>query len=148
MNKKVYFGNTPDRQDGAALVIALGLLALLLLMLIGFLASSLLEQRIAYSYTDNVGSRLLARSALVRAKSQLASLEDLMWFRNRSVDVKLFAPIVSIANDTTEFSPQTNDNAAGDSNSVKNESGDAYQALAPLLELPPFACAGAAPFSY
>ena len=134
MNKKVYFGNTPDRQDGAALVIALGLLALLLLMLIGFLASSLLEQRIAYSYTDNVGSRLLARSALVRAKSQLASLDDLMWFRNRSVDVKLFAPIVSIANDnTTGFSPQTNDNAAGNGSSVADESGDAYQALAPLL---------------
>ena len=51
--------NKRSSEDGVALIFALAMLALLLIMLIGFLASSILEQRIAYSYRDDVGSKLL-----------------------------------------------------------------------------------------
>ena len=112
-------------QDGAALIIALAMLALLLIMLIGFLSSNLLEQKIAYSYTDAVGSRLLARGVLQRVKTQLETADDLMWFRNRSEDVKLFAPIVSIADgDNGKLEPKKESDLDADS---------AYLSLKPLL---------------
>ena len=86
-----------DHEAGVALIFALGILALLLIMLIGFLASSLLEQRIAYNQGSQVGSKLIARSALVRVKSQLADkAEDLIWMRYRSESgAKRLQPLVS-----------------------------------------------------
>ena len=66
-----YMINKRSSEDGVALIFALAMLALLLIMLIGFLASSILEQRIAYSYRDDVGSKLLVRGALVHAKKLL-----------------------------------------------------------------------------
>jgi len=118
-----------QNEDGAALIFALALLALLLIMLIGFLASSLLEQRVPYAFSENNSSRLLARGALVRITGQLEnSADDLIWMRNRPADDELIAaPIVSIADDGN-LKQAANDNPADNGGD-----GDAYQMLKPLL---------------
>ena len=128
MNKKRFY--TGRNQDGVALIFALAMLALLLIMLIGFLASSILEQRIAYSYRDDVGSRLLVRSALVRVKSLLKASDeypdDLLYMRAGAPEVSgksdIIAPIVSMTSDAerTTGEPSGNDTA--------------YKALKPLLK--------------
>ena len=128
MNKKRFY--TGKNQDGVALIFALAMLALLLIMLIGFLASSILEQRIAYSYRDDVGSRLLVRSALVRVKSLLKASDeypdDLLYMRAGAPEVSgkpdIIAPIVSMTSDAerTTGEPSGNDTA--------------YKALKPLLK--------------
>ena len=121
-------------EDGVALIFALAMLALLLIMLIGFMASSILEQRIAYSYSDSTGSRLLAQGSLLRIKDQLElTSEDLTWMRNRPDDDKRFAPLVSIADTATTLSQKTSDAIEQDGKFVKDESGEAYRALKPLL---------------
>ena len=117
---------TKKSEDGVALIFALAMLALLLIMLIGFLASAILEQRIAYSYRDDTGSRLLVRSALVRVKSLLTATgdypDDLLFMRNGAPEVTgkpdIVAPIVSINSDTSSSSTES----------------DAYKALKPLLK--------------
>ena len=115
-------------ENGAALIIALAMLALLLIMLIGFLSSSILEQRIAYSYRDNTGANLLARSALTRVKAQLASYtDDLIWMRNsvksESGKPDIIAPLVSLNSDSKP-----------ESGSGEPDGDDtAYKALKPLL---------------
>ena len=125
--------NKRSSEDGVALIFSLAMLALLLIMLIGFLASSILEQRIAYSYRDDVGSRLLVRSALVHARRQLtASTDDLLWMRNGSPDERVIAPIVSLNPGATTSSGEpsgtvTNSNANGNPRY-------AYNALKPLLK--------------
>jgi len=123
MRKKFFC--TKKSEDGVALIFALAMLALLLIMLIGFLASAILEQRIAYSYRDDNGSRLLVRSALVRVKSLLTAKDDhpddLLFMRNGAPEVTgkpdIVAPIVSLNSDTD----------ASDTES------DAYKTLKPLL---------------
>ena len=121
MSKKMYTRYSPrttSAESGVALIIALAMLALLLVMLIGFLASSLLEQRIAYNQSSAVGSRLVARSARARAKTQLAVYaDDLAWFRQRPSNAKMLAPLVSLNN-----------------NLDKSAETDAYKALEPLLD--------------
>lgn len=115
-------------ENGAALIIALAMLALLLIMLIGFLSSSILEQRIAYSYRDNTGAHLLARSALTRVKAQLAGYtDDLIWMRNsvksESGKPDIIAPLVSLNSDSKP-----------ESGSGEPDGDDtAYKALKPLL---------------
>lgn len=128
MNKKRFY--TGRNQDGVALIFALAMLALLLIMLIGFLASSILEQRIAYSYRDDVGSRLLVRSALVRVKSLLKASDeypdDLLYMRAGAPEVSgkpdIIAPIVSL----NENSARTSGEPSGNDT--------AYKALKPLLK--------------
>ena len=128
VKEKVYHKNSSE--SGAALIFALSLLALLLVMLIGFLASNILEQRIAYTYGDATASRLLARGALLQIKDQLAnSADDLAWMRNRPADDLLLAPVISLADDgSLDSHPQNSDAAEAD-----GEGGDAYQELKPLL---------------
>ncbi len=123
--------NKRSSEDGVALIFALAMLALLLIMLIGFLASSILEQRIAYSYRDDVGSKLLVRGALVHAKKLLENTtDDLLWMRNGSPDEKVIAPIVSI---NPGSSAQNNEPASTVLNSSQNPRY-AYKALKPLLK--------------
>lgn len=121
MSKKMYtryFPRNNSAESGVALIIALAMLALLLVMLIGFLASSLLEQRIAFNQSSAVGSRLVARSALARAKTQLAVYsDDLAWFRLRPDSDKMLAPLVSQKDDLN-----------------KSAETDAFKALEPLLD--------------
>lgn len=119
-----------NSEAGVALIFALAILALLLIMLIGFLASSLVEQRIAYTYGDAAASRLMARGLLVRIQNQLTRPSDaIIWMRNRPADSKLLAPIVSIADDGSLTDGESSNDKAADN----GEKGDAYQALKPLL---------------
>lgn len=119
-----------NSEAGVALIFALAILALLLIMLIGFLASSLVEQRIAYTYGDAAASRLMARGLLVRIQNQLTRPSDaIIWMRNRPADPKLLAPIVSIADDGSLTDGESSNDKAADN----GEKGDAYQALKPLL---------------
>ena len=71
MNKRQYTREYTS-ESGVALVFALAMLALLLIMLIGFLASSIFEQRIAYNQSGQSITRTIARSALENAKNMLA----------------------------------------------------------------------------
>ncbi len=125
MNKNKYYCNNRS-EDGVALIFALTMLALLLIMLIGFLASSLLEQRTAYAQGDSTASRLLAKGTLRRVISQLSTYsDDLAWMRFRSSDENVLAPIVSIANDgDLEKKTLPTD---------LSQSDEAYAALKPLL---------------
>ena len=75
MNKREYMKDN-TRESGVALVFALALLALLLIMLIGFLASAIFEQRIAYNQSGQSITRTIARSALQRAANLLAVYEN------------------------------------------------------------------------
>ncbi len=127
MKQNKYNRMRRDGEAGVALIFALALLALLLVMLIGFLASSILEQRIAYNQGSQVGSKLIARSALVRVKSQLATYsDDAAWMRFRPdpAHTKLFAPLVS-------FGTTAGTLADGDKKTAETE---AFQALQPLME--------------
>jgi len=129
MNKKSVF--KPRSEDGVALIFALAMLALLLIMLIGFLSSTILEQRIAYNYKDDVGARLLARSALTRVKALLRATDeypdDLLWMRNGAESETgkndLLQPLVSM----------TASSEKRDVNSHADEP-DSYKALKPLLK--------------
>ena len=125
MNKNKYYHNNRS-EDGVALIFALTMLALLLIMLIGFLASSLLEQRTAYAQGDSTASRLLAKGTLRRVISQLSTYsDDLAWMRFRSSDENVLAPIVSIADDgDLEKKTLPTD---------LSQSDEAYAALKPLL---------------
>ena len=75
MNKRQYFRDNTS-ESGVALVFALAMLALLLIMLIGFLASAIFEQRIAYNQSGQSITRTIARSALARASNVLAVYEN------------------------------------------------------------------------
>ncbi len=127
MTKEKYAVIRRAPEEGVALIFALAVLALLLVMLIGFLASSILEQRIAYNQSSQVASKLAARSALIRAESQLtAYADDLAWFRYRpdASHPKLLAPLVS-------FGTTAGVLADGDKSSTES---DAFKALQPLME--------------
>ena len=129
--------NRRSSEDGVALVFALSMLALLLIMLIGFLASSILEQRIAYSYRDAVGSRLLVRSAMVRVLAQLRNeTDDLLFIRNGSTAENIMTPLVSMSN--VDVPQQRSSEAVAYSNANNNDSNGnpryAYRALKPLLK--------------
>ena len=120
-------------EDGVALIFALAMLALLLIMLLGFLASSLLEQRIAYSYRDDVGSRLLVRSALVHARKQLSSTsDDMLWMRNGSTEEKIIAPIGSMSG--TNPARLSSSSTAASQNDGNGNPRYGYNALKPLLK--------------
>ena len=75
MNKRQYSRENTS-ESGVALVFALAMLALLLIMLIGFLASSIFEQRIAYNQSGQSITRTIARSALAQAGNVLAVYEN------------------------------------------------------------------------
>ena len=124
---------TRASEDGVALVFALSMLALLLIMLIGFLASSILEQRIAYSYRDDVGSRLLVRSAMVRVLSQLRNTtDDLLFIRNGSTADNIMVPLVSM-----NYNGNLVRHGSEPSATVTDANGNpryAYKALKPLLK--------------
>ena len=125
MNKKIYHCSN-RKEDGVALIFALTMLALLLIMLIGFLASSLLEQRTAYAIGDNTASRLLARGMLNRIKDQLSTYStDTAWMRFRSSDSAVIVPIVSVNTngDLTKTTLATD----------LSQNDEAYAALKPLL---------------
>jgi len=114
----------PARDAGVALIFALAVLALLLVLLIAFLASSILEHRIAYNQSSQVASRLAVRSAMTRVLFQLKNYgDDLAWFRTEdNADNKVIAPLVS---------------CDGALSSAKTKPGDdtsAMPALKPLLE--------------
>lgn len=120
------FRNKNHIENGSALIFALTMLALLLIMLIGFLASTLLEQRAAYAQSDATASQLLAKGALVRVRSQLSSYsDDIAWMRYRSSDAEIIAPIVSIADDG-DLDQKTLPKDLSNSD-------EAYAALKPLL---------------
>ena len=129
---KRFYSRRPS-EDGVALIFALAMLALLLIMLIGFLASGILEQRIAYSYRDDVGSRLLARSAMVRVLAQLRNAtDDMLFIRNGSSEANIMTPLVSISNIGTP-----NRSGSEPAVSVTDSNGNpryAYKALKPLLK--------------
>lgn len=129
---KRFYSRRPS-EDGVALIFALAMLALLLIMLIGFLASGILEQRIAYSYRDDVGSRLLARSAMVRVLAQLRNAtDDMLFIRNGSSEANIMTPLVSISNIGTP-----NRSGSEPAASVTDSNGNpryAYKALKPLLK--------------
>lgn len=114
----------PARDAGVALIIALAVLALLLVLLIAFLASTILEHRIAYNQSSQVASRLAVRSALTRAQFQLKNYgDDLAWIRTEdNADNKVIAPLVSCSG--TLSSAKTKPDAAT----------CAMSALRPLLE--------------
>ena len=124
---------TRASEDGVALVFALSMLALLLIMLIGFLASSILEQRIAYSYRDDVGSRLLVRSAMVRVLSQLRNTtDDLLFIRNGSTADNIMVPLVSM-----NYNGNLVRHGSEPSATATDANGNpryAYKALKPLLK--------------
>ena len=121
------FRKNDHREDGVALIFALTMLALLLIMLIGFLASALLEQRAAYAQGDITASQLLAKGALNRIRTQLTTYgsDNLAWMRFRSSDSKIIAPMVSIA-DNGDLNQETLD-------LDQSKSDEAYAALKPLL---------------
>ena len=75
MDKRKYFRESTS-ESGVALVFALAMLALLLIMLIGFLASAIFEQRIAYNQSGQSITRTIARSALQQASNVLAVDDD------------------------------------------------------------------------
>lgn len=125
--------NRRSSEDGVALVFALSMLALLLIMLIGFLASSILEQRIAYSYRDDVGSRLLVRSAMVRVLAQLRNeTDDLLFIRNGSTAENIMTPLVSMSNVGTPTT--SNSEPAATTLDGNGNPRYAYRALKPLLK--------------
>ena len=96
MNKRFCpTSSVPSRDAGVALIFALAVLALLLVMLIGFLASSILEHRIAYNQSSEVASRIAVRSALARAEVQLLNYSDPAWFRSLD-NTKAVQPLVSV----------------------------------------------------
>ena len=71
MNKRQYMRKNSS-ESGVALVFALAMLALLLIMLVGFLGSAILEQRIAYNQSGQSITRTVARSAIKQAANVLA----------------------------------------------------------------------------
>ena len=73
MKNSRYSVNKSSSESGVALVFALAMLALLLLLLIGFLSSALFEQRIAHNQSGQANSHLIARSALQQIKLSMAS---------------------------------------------------------------------------
>ena len=75
MKKREYYRDNTS-ESGVALIFALAMLALLLIMLIGFLASAIFEQRIAYNQSGQSITRTIARSALARASNVLAVYEN------------------------------------------------------------------------
>lgn len=126
MRKSTILPPRPARDAGVALIIALAVLALLLVMLIGFLASSILEHRIAYNQSSQVASRLAVRSAMTRVQFQLKNYgDDLAWFRTEdNIDNKVIAPLVSSCDGKALSSAKT----------TPDKDTCAMSALTPLLE--------------
>ena len=78
MDKRQQYMRENTSESGVALVFALAMLALLLLMLIGFLASAIFEQRIAYNQSGQSITRTIARSALQHASNMLAVYDGIV----------------------------------------------------------------------
>ena len=78
MDKRQQYMRENTSESGVALVFALAMLALLLIMLIGFLASAIFEQRIAYNQSGQSITRTIARSALQHASNMLAVYDGIV----------------------------------------------------------------------
>lgn len=119
------------RDEGVALIFALAMLALLLIMLIGFLSTRILDRRIAYANKDASGARFLARGVMARVKTQLENVgESTIYIRQRSSDSKVIVPLVSVNDESTALNQHTSDKVTDAGNGYKF---DAYKSLKPLL---------------
>ena len=65
-----------SREDGAALLFALGFLSMMLVLGLGFVTTSLLSQKIAANNSTRTQARLLARSAAARAALYIMLYND------------------------------------------------------------------------
>ena len=68
--------NTIRREEGMALLFALGFLAMLLVLGLGFVTTSLLSQKLAANNATRVQARMLARSAAARAAMYIMLYND------------------------------------------------------------------------
>ena len=66
----------PSRQDGVALLFALGFLSMLLVLGLGFVTTSLLSQKVAANNSTRAQARMLARSAAARAAMSILLYND------------------------------------------------------------------------
>ena len=69
-------GRGVRREEGMALIFALGFLALMLILGLGFVTTSLLAQRLAANNSNRVQARTLARSAAARACASILLYND------------------------------------------------------------------------
>ena len=76
MKMGVFFRRGARREEGMALLFALGFLALMLILGLGFVTTSLLAQKLAANNGSRAQARMFARSAAARAMLNIMLYND------------------------------------------------------------------------
>jgi len=84
--KKVFKAHRARRERGMALLFALGFLALMLILGLGFVTTSLLAQKLAANNGNRAQARMLARSAAARAMLNIVLYNDQAILNGKSIE--------------------------------------------------------------
>ena len=86
MKTGIFFRRGARREEGMALLFALGFLALMLILGLGFVTTSLLSQKIAANNSGRAQARMFARSAMARAMLNVMLYNDQAVLKGETAD--------------------------------------------------------------
>ena len=86
MKMGVFLRRGARREEGMALLFALGFLALMLILGLGFVTTSLLSQKIAANNSSRAQARMFARSAMARAMLNVMLYNDQAVLKGKTVE--------------------------------------------------------------
>ena len=86
MKKGVFLRRGARREEGMALLFALGFLALMLILGLGFVTTSLLSQKLAVNNGSRAQARMFARSAMARAMLNVMLYNDQAALKDETIE--------------------------------------------------------------